>query len=104
MNISDASENYDWDYLLRRISEKRCTPFIGPGASYGLLHSAGEMARLWARQYDYPLEDSHDLARVAQFASMEFGDSNLKTQLREQFGQRLIQAEQSSPSGRSEER
>jgi hypothetical protein len=57
----------DWDLLLERIREGRCTPFLGAGASVGTLPLGAEIARDWAAEYDYPLDDPHDLARVAQF-------------------------------------
>lgn len=60
----------DWDLLLRAIKTRRCTPIIGPGASAGILPSAYEIAQQWAKEYDYPFEDSSNLMRVAQFVSV----------------------------------
>lgn len=61
--LSDA----DWRILLHRIKQGRCTPFLGPAASYGVLPHDSSMAREWARKYDYPEEEFADLAKVAQF-------------------------------------
>ncbi|HWO02841.1 MAG TPA: SIR2 family protein [Blastocatellia bacterium] len=63
-----------WASLLRAISEQRCTPFLGAEACFGAVPTASEIAREWANEYGYPLEDSHDLARVAQFVATEYRD------------------------------
>jgi hypothetical protein len=61
-----------WEILLDRIREGRCTPVIGAGALAGILPLGSEIAAQWAEQYDYPFEDSDNLARVAQFVSVEY--------------------------------
>jgi hypothetical protein len=60
----------DWDTLLWRIKEGKCTPFLGAGASYPTLPLGGEIARAWADEFGYPLADKGDLSRVAQFMSI----------------------------------
>jgi hypothetical protein len=60
-----------WDELLIAISDGECTPILGPGASAGTLPLGSELARQWAEQYDYPLADSGNLARVAEFLALE---------------------------------
>jgi hypothetical protein len=67
-------EEKDWELLLKRISRGKCTPFLGAGAAYGVLPLAGDIARQWAKDYDYPLADCSDLARVAQFLAVDRGD------------------------------
>jgi hypothetical protein len=64
----------DWDRLLTRVESGYCTPFLGAGACYGTLPLGGEIAKEWAEKDDYPLSDSHDLARVAQFVGVKSGD------------------------------
>jgi SIR2-like protein len=68
-------EEKDWEVLLRRIRDGRCTPFIGAGvyAEGPSLRTA--VARKWAAQYSYPLGDGTDLARVARFVNVDFGDA-----------------------------
>ena len=61
----------DWEELLYLIQEKRCTPFIGAGACARTLPLARDIAREWAEEYGYPLADSYDLARVAQFLAID---------------------------------
>lgn len=68
-------EEIDWTLLLSRIRNKNCTPFLGAGASYGTLPLGGTIAQEWAKQYDYPLEDSSDLIRVSQYVAVETGDA-----------------------------
>ena len=64
----------DWDMLLARIDEGRCTPFLGAGAAASALPLGPGLARSWARLESYPLEDRYDLARVAQFLGVERKD------------------------------
>jgi hypothetical protein len=59
-----------WSLLLRRIQSGKCTPFLGAGACYGTLPLGADIARGCSERYGYPLEDSHDLARVAQFLAV----------------------------------
>ena len=60
----------DWERLLRRIKSGRCTPFLGAGVGVGALPLGAAIAREWAQRYDYPLKDSDDLARVAQYVAV----------------------------------
>ena len=57
----------DWQLLLRRIESGNCTPFLGAGAAAGVLPVGSQIAEDWAALEGYPLDDRHDLARVAQF-------------------------------------
>jgi len=61
----------DWDSLVESIHRKECVPFIGSGASVPWIPSDAEIARNWAALHNYPLEDSSDLARVAQFLAIQ---------------------------------
>jgi|RhiMetdeSRZDD1v2_1073273.scaffolds.fasta_scaffold132671_1 SIR2-like protein len=72
MAIDQASiDENDWNDLLRLIRMKKCTPFIGAGASYPYLPLGGELAYDWSNRYKYPLtKDMGDLAKVAQFMSI----------------------------------
>jgi len=64
----------DWDTLLTRISNQKCTPFLGAGVCFGVLPLACEVADKWAKEFGYPLSDCSDLARVAQFLAVERRD------------------------------
>jgi hypothetical protein len=70
--MPDTIDEKDWDRLLGRIKEGKCTPFLGAGAAYGFLPLGAEIAKDWAVQYNYPFKDSNtDLARVAQFLAVD---------------------------------
>jgi hypothetical protein len=59
-----------WKNLLESLEQKKCTPFIGAGCSAEWLPLGSDIARQWAIDYGYPLKDSDDLARVAQFLAI----------------------------------
>ena len=70
--MPDTIDEKDWDRLLGRIKEGKCTPFLGAGAAYGFLPLGADIAKDWAVQYKYPFKDSNtDLARVAQFLAVD---------------------------------
>jgi hypothetical protein len=78
-------EERDWDLLLRRIKAGKCTPFLGAGACFGALPLGSEIAQEWAQEYHYPLEDSSDLARVAQFLAVQYDPMFPKEEILKQF-------------------
>ena len=63
-------DNEDWDLLLGRIKDSKCTPFIGAEVFAGKIHVNSQIASEWAKKYGYPMEDSDDLARVAQLVAI----------------------------------
>jgi hypothetical protein len=67
----------DWDVLLSRIRDGRCTPFLGAGVNYGLLPLGGAIAREWAIGEQFPLKASDDLPTVAQFLAVKYTDQML---------------------------
>jgi hypothetical protein len=75
----------DWKLLLRRIKAGKCTPFLGAGACFGALPLGGEIAQKWSQEHDYPLEDCHDLVRVAQFLAVNYDPVFPKEQFLDQF-------------------
>jgi SIR2-like protein len=64
----------EWERLLARIASGYCTPFLGAGAAFGTLPLGSDIAERWSREAHYPLEDSHDLGRVAQFVGIDAQD------------------------------
>ncbi|HWR25837.1 MAG TPA: SIR2 family protein [Methanosarcina sp.] len=68
--IPNRLEDEDWDLLLRRIKAGKCTPFLGSGASSEKIPVGSQIASEWAKKYDYPMEDSNDLTRVAQYVAV----------------------------------
>jgi hypothetical protein len=67
--VDTLTEN-EWMILVERIKLKKCTPFLGAGASYGFLPLGAEIAREWAAEYSFPLEDSANLIAVAQYVAL----------------------------------
>src|SRR2546430_12923275 len=59
-----------WDLLVDRIKDGKCTPFLGAGACADVLPVGGAVAQRWAQKYGYPLDDSHDLIKVAQYIAV----------------------------------
>ena len=70
--MQNKLEERDWDILLNRINDGKCTPFLGAGACFGALPLGSEIAQKWAKKYDYPLNDSANLVRVAQFLAVQY--------------------------------
>jgi hypothetical protein len=78
-----------WTTILRRIREGKCTPFLGAGASHPTLPLGAQIAREWAREYQYPMRNEHhDLARVAQYRSVIGPRGRPKEDIRTLFAQR----------------
>ena len=84
--MPDRFEPSDWERLLPRIREGKCTPFLGAGACDGSLPLAKDIAQEWAQEYVYPLAaDRDDLARVAQFLAVTRDPMFPKEQLLRRF-------------------
>lgn len=64
-----------WPALLRGIQRGGYTPILGPGLTEPLLGSAREMARRWARDYQFPLSrnSQDELPQVAQYLAIDQG-------------------------------
>jgi hypothetical protein len=76
-NLSRA----DWDLLIGRIKDGKCTPFLGAGASAGVIPLARDIAEEWANDYDYPLSDTTNLIQVAQFLAVQTQESSFPKDL-----------------------
>lgn len=66
MTISE----FQWQSISKKIEGKKCTPFIGPQVYPELLPPPERKAREWAARYEYPLEDSDVLPKVAQYLQL----------------------------------
>src|SRR5208337_4267127 len=67
--MTEELRDSDWKRLLLRIKEKKCTPFLGAGASFGSLPLAADLAEELAKRYSYPFAD-RDLVRIAQYGAL----------------------------------
>jgi hypothetical protein len=70
--MENMLEDRVWDVLIRRIKDGRCTPFLGAGAAYPTLPLGSEIAREWAEEYNYPLDNPSNLVEVAQYLAVKF--------------------------------
>ena len=66
----------DREALLFRIKAGKCTPFLGAGATHGLIDGADRIASCWAKAEGYPLREC-DLQRVTQFLAIRGGDATV---------------------------
>ena len=75
----------DWTTLLKRIKAGKCTPFLGSGVCAGVLPLGGEIARKWAKEYNYPEKDCSDLVRIAQYVAVKYDSMFPKDEIIELF-------------------
>ncbi|HEY0322966.1 MAG TPA: SIR2 family protein [Pyrinomonadaceae bacterium] len=69
--MPELLNNENWNFLLEDINNQRCTPFLGAGVCYGVLPLGADIAKTWAQDYGYPMDDSEDLIKVSQFLAVE---------------------------------
>ncbi|MCB0192023.1 MAG: CHAT domain-containing protein [Anaerolineae bacterium] len=86
-----------WPFLLDKIYDSKCTPFLGPGVTKGLLPQPETLAEQLATQYEYPLPDRRNLARVAQYMVINAGHESLRQTYLEQLQKGLYTALGESP-------
>ena len=71
----------DWESLIKRIKEKKVTPFLGSGSFPKGLSFRSETARRWADEEGYPWEDRDNLARVSRYIAVNSDDNITKSRL-----------------------
>ena len=75
----------DWEVLLRRIREEKCTPVLGTGVYSETTNLRATIAEEWASEEGYPLQDVLNLARVARFISIKYDADYTKGKLLDRF-------------------
>lgn len=96
MTTDDAAEvppqekwtDGDWEGLLYAIENKACTPVLGAGACAGVLPLGRDIANAWAKQDDYPFQDTEYLPHVAQYVAIRSGHNTPKFRIRKEFAAR----------------
>jgi hypothetical protein len=83
--VPSKLEEQDWSTIIRRIKNGKCTPFLGAGACSGVIPLGSEIAAKWAKKYHYPLEDSGDLVKVAQFMAIQNDPMVPKEEIQKEF-------------------
>ena len=82
---SSTQIDSEWDLLLQRIATGRCLPLLGQGLPESVV-SLRAIARKWATGLDFPFEeDAANLARVAQFMTVQFDRMYVKESLVQEF-------------------
>ena len=71
-----------WPYLLEKIDRGQCIPFLGPRVNTNLLPSQKLIAKRLGADYGYPLEDTDDLIKVAQFIALRDPEALRESYLR----------------------
>ena len=66
-----------WNHLMTKIVNNKCVPFIGQEVHPPSIDLDKDIASRWSKQYGYPLEDSYQLSRVAQFLAIDKSDETL---------------------------
>jgi hypothetical protein len=67
--------------LLTKINEEKCIPFVGPEVCQPWIPLGKEVAIKWAKENKYPLRDSYQLSRVAQFLTIQTDSNSTKYKL-----------------------
>src|SRR5215213_9709704 len=68
-------QDTDWEVLMKRIKDGRCTPFLGAGVYSEGPSLRTSVAKKWAVEKNYPFSDSDDVARVARYLNVVYGDA-----------------------------
>jgi len=83
--MMDSLEDTQWDILLGRIEDGKCTPFLGAGACFGTLPLGADIARKWAVEHEYPLDDQDNLVNVSQYLAVKYDALIPKERLLREF-------------------
>ena len=65
----------DWYFITEQISQRKFAPIISNQIIGSTLFGSHDTVRAWAEKIQYPLADSDNLTRVAQFLSATIQDS-----------------------------
>jgi SIR2-like domain len=71
----DLWKTQPFTHIVNKIKEKKVLPFIGPEVCQPWIPRGQDIASKWAIENNYPLEDSYQLSRVAQFLAIEYNDN-----------------------------
>jgi hypothetical protein len=78
-------EEVVWTTLVNSVMQGRCTPFLGAGVAHPHLPTGKQLATALAAEYEYPLKDSTNLPRVAQYIATAYDPPFAKDQVRDQI-------------------
>jgi hypothetical protein len=86
-----------WATLVDAVLADECTPFLGAGVAVPYLPKGADLATALAKDFDYPLDDVTNLARVTQYVASLFQPSFVKRRVSE----RIRQAQDTAAAGLS---
>jgi len=78
-------EKLPFQQFLKKIAEQKCIPFVGPEVCQPWIPLGKDIAIKWAREYNYPLRDSYQLSRVAQFLTIQYDNLSTKDKLKREI-------------------
>ena len=71
-----------WETLVDSVVNRECTPFLGAGVATPYLPRGSELAVDLAKEFNYPLDDDTNLARVTQYIASMHQPSYVKRKVR----------------------
>jgi hypothetical protein len=74
-----------WETLVDAVLAQECTPFLGAGIAVPFLPRGAQLAEDLAQEFDYPLDDVTNLARVAQYIASRHQPSYAKRRVCERI-------------------
>ncbi len=84
-----------WKALIKNIQTGKCTPIVGPRVRGRWIPDPSEIACAWAKEYEYPFSDGHDLTRVLEYIAVSQGEDypryELLDAMKRMFDERLPQ-------------
>lgn len=86
-----------WVALIESVVERECTPFLGAGVAWPYLPTGRALAETLADEYDYPLNDRTNLARVSQFIATIYQPPFAKRLVRNKIVAKQQEFEKLSP-------
>jgi SIR2-like domain len=75
----------EWRRLVHLLERQTVVPIIGLAADRGVLSAGFELARQCTAEFEYPFEDSDNLARVAQFVATVTDHMSIREKLLDWF-------------------
>ncbi|HLK91078.1 MAG TPA: SIR2 family protein [Polyangia bacterium] len=89
--VEDFNPGFDWDSLVADLRQGKCIPFIGAGATEGILPPGAELARELAAEAHRYFRDPTNLAAVTQELAAHYRDGvRPKTRAAQRLAKRLL--------------
>jgi hypothetical protein len=93
-------DDKEFDFLLERIVDERCLPILGPGINSATFPTGSQLSRILAKEFEYPLGDPSDLARVSQYLEVTHDSMLPREKILNAFRNLELQGNPNDPLGR----